>query len=59
MDIISRSTWRSIQRYVICFSRDNIIFPDKNLLSCDMIVSRSIYVVLYGQVERGGEAKGG
>ena len=51
MDIIrsvSRSMWRSLQRYVICFSRDNIIiifFPDKNLLLCDMIVSRSIYAV--------------
>ena len=32
------SVWRSIQRYVICFSRDNIIiifFTDKNLLLCD------------------------
>ena len=41
MDIIrsvSRSMWRSLQRYVICFSGNNIIiifFPDKNLLLCD------------------------
>ena len=41
MDIIrsgSTSMWRRVQRYVICFCRDNIIiifFPDKNLLLCD------------------------
>ena len=35
---VSMSMWRSVKRYVICFSRDNIIiifFRDRNLLLCD------------------------
>ena len=68
---VSMSMWRSIKRYVICFSRDNIIiifFPDRNLLLCDdceqelgpnyeLSVSYMFHIVwASGRV---GEAKGG